>query len=129
MKLHAVSLLEQISNVLNIDSQRFQPPQFSPPQAPLLPGFRGGVPSGTKPAPPAGTAPAAPATPGMFDQIMSGAGMTPAMGGLVAQTLGPDMYNPWVADGAEPDEFQVSGPEKCTRLMNNWLWKCAMSPM
>lgn len=141
VQMHVISLLEQISQVMNLDVSRYGP-QGSPqrpnqagsiPQnmfplrgagRPIAPGQPGDPNSPNTPSDPA-----APNKPGMFDQIMSGAGMTPAMGGLVAQTLGPDTYNPWVADGAEPDEFQISGPEKCTRLMNNWLWKCAMSPM
>jgi hypothetical protein len=142
VQMHAISLLEQISNVMGMDVSKYTPPQLHQQQyrgpqqqqpsfshdtflglrggagRPLVPNF---------PSAPAG--PITPSRPGMFDQVATGAGMTPAMGGLVSQTLGPDSYNPWVADGAEPDEFQVSGPEKCTRLMNNWLWKCAMSPM
>eukprot|EP00300_Choanocystis_sp_HF-7_P009007 c16218_g1_i1.p1 GENE.c16218_g1_i1~~c16218_g1_i1.p1 ORF type:complete len:421 (-),score=40.86 c16218_g1_i1:65-1327(-) len=114
---HAMSLLAQI---MSTQASALTQSQSNP-------GF------GSRPAPPANpgapAAPAGPAAPGMFDQIATGTGMTPAMGGLVSQTLGPDTYNPWVADGAEPDEFQISGPEKCTRMMNNWLWKCAMSPL
>jgi len=139
-RMHAVSLLEQVANVLNIDMSKYAPPRptmpmlrGSRPAAPLMGGGGGSNPSPNEPAtgskPQAPEGPAPPSRPGMFDNIMSGAGMTPAVGGMVSQTLGPDTYNPWVADGAEPDEFQVSGPEKCTRLMNNWLWKCAMSPM
>lgn len=131
---HAVSLLEQIATAMQIDPTQYAPQHERPGQRDPFASLRGGpsrpsAPNSNPKSPSDPGAPAPPSKPGMFDNIMSGAGMTPAMGGLVSQTLGPDTYNPWVADGAEPDEFQISGPEKCTRLMNNWLWKCAMSPM
>jgi len=48
---------------------------------------------------------------------------------LGAMSHGPDYYDPSSPDGPEPSELQTSGPEKCTRLLNSWLYKCALSPL
>ena len=42
---------------------------------------------------------------------------------------GPDLYDPNSPWGPEPYPEQSSGPEKCYRLLNSWLYKCALSPM
>jgi len=62
-------------------------------------------------------------------------GQASAMGGVPSPmnvgtiTAGPDYYDPTGPDGAEPSELQTSGPQKCTRMLNAWLYKCALSPL
>ena len=41
---------------------------------------------------------------------------------------GPDLYDPQLPNGPEPVP-QTTGPEKCYRLLNSWIYKCAVSPM
>jgi hypothetical protein len=65
---------------------------------------------------------------------MMGGGST-TIGGLGNPTKqgtiprSPDYYDPSGPDGPEPSDLQTSGPEKCTRLLNAWLYKCAISPL
>ena len=56
--------------------------------------------------------------------------MNAGMMGLVPSVnQGPDLYDPMSPFGAEPHPDQTTGPEKCYRLLNSWLYKCALSPM
>ena len=55
--------------------------------------------------------------------------MNAGMMGLGASLYnGPDLYDPQGPNGAEPVP-QTTGPEKCYRLLNSWIYKCAVSPM
>ena len=56
--------------------------------------------------------------------------MNAGMVGLGAGVgMGPDLYDPMNPYGPEPYPDQTTGAEKCYRLLNSWLYKCALSPM
>ena len=73
----------------------------------------------------AAAAAAAPSTSGF--QLMGT--LNAGMMGLGASLYnGPDLYDPQGPNGPEPVP-QTTGPEKCYRLLNSWIYKCAVSPM
>ena len=71
------------------------------------------------------SAAAAPGTSGFKLMGTLNAGM---MGLGASLYNGPDLYDPQGPNGAEPVP-QTTGPEKCYRLLNSWIYKCAVSPM
>ena len=88
-----------------------------------------GVAGGGRPQAPAEPARASaaqpPATSGFRLMGTLNAGM---MGLGAALSNGPDLYDPQGPNGPEP-VAQTTGPEKCYRLLNSWIYKCAVSPM
>ena len=84
-----------------------------------------GVGAGRPQAPSAAAAATAPGTSGFKLMGSLEAGM---MGLGPSLHNGPDLYDPQGPNGPEPVP-QTSGAEKCYRLLNSWLYKCAVAPM